>query len=142
MRGYVRKKKLVHRGANLDRTKAPDRQGALEKTASDHWNSLLNSRDGRSYLYSIIRKLPPRNPFVIFSELKPGEVMPPLPTQEEATAVASAFQWMFTNVGRAELEAVYRKAGWEITIKSPPLPERRKIKTSPPLVASMPAEDD
>lgn len=104
----------VHRSVAFSRTQVDDAQGRLEKVASERWERECANTLGDDFPGTLLTD----------PALRPGSLAWRAPverplTQEEATAMASLFQWLFTPMGRAMMEEVYNKAGWKMQLTPP-----------------------
>ena len=106
------KKEIVHRGVHYNRTLVDDAQGKLEKAAAHRWEKMSAERNnsGSNFPASLLAV----DSRVVNFGHPAVSVLPRPMTQEEATAMATVFQWMFTSIGRSALYEVCREAGWTL----------------------------
>jgi hypothetical protein len=110
----AKKEAIVHRSIRYDRTTIDDARGRLEKAAADYWEEEAVEKYYR-----------PNFPAVLLMPLEMARnYHPAIPfnmpiTQEQAMAMATVFQWMFTPIGEAAVREVYRRAGWSVSIEAP-----------------------
>ncbi len=104
-----KRKRLVHRGVEHDRTKVKDFGGRREKVFARAWEKEnVPQEHGIGPIFF---------PGVMCSTLealmmKDGKLTPV--SQETATAVATIFQWFGSPVGFSVLVGTLRKAGYQV----------------------------
>jgi hypothetical protein len=107
------KKTIVHRSVRYDRTTIDDARGRLEKAAADWWEAEAEEKHYKDNFPAIL--------LLPLELAKKRHVAIPYNwpiTQEQATAMATLFQWMFTPLGQAAMHEVYKRAGWTLSLKA------------------------